>query len=307
MKRHRVCVTPVAPFDFDLTAGHHASNQTYYGPDLLRDGVYTRLLDVAGRWLLVSAASIGSVDAPELEVTVSGADVGEGAARAAADWVAWTLGAEEDLGRFYSMASGDPVLGGLVRELYGLHPARTTTVFEALVTAITAQQIATNVARIIRSLLVERYGQSVSLDGRTYHTFPSPEALLSAGMDGLRAAKLSGRKAEYILAIASEALDGSLEPAALDSLSEEEMETRFTSLRGVGKWTWRWLQIRTLELPDGFPSGDLALRRIVSRLYLSGRVISENEVEEFSQRWSPFRSLTTLYLFAAARCGLLPD
>ena len=143
------------------------------------------------------------------------------------------------------------------------------------------------------------------MSGNTYYAFPTPEALLSAGMEGLREAKLSGRKAEYILAIASEAMAGSLEPPAPNGLSDAEMEERFLRLRGVGKWTWHWLQIRALGRPDGFPSGALALRRIVSRLYLSDRVSSEDEVEEFSRRWSPFRSLVTTYLFAGARHGLL--
>lgn len=258
MNSSPVRVTPAAPFDFDLTIGQYVYHQNYYGPDLLRDGVYTRLLDVSGDLLLVSARSVGSIESPGLEVTVSGNDVDDGAARTATERLAWTLGTAEELGEFYNMASGDAVMAGLVQRLYGLHPTRTASVFEALVTAVTAQQIASNVARIVRGILVERYGRSLSMDGHTYYAFPTPRALVSAGLDELRTAKLSARKAEYILAIATEALEGSLEPEALAGLSDLEMEDRFIRLRGVGKWTWHWLQIRSLARPDGFPSGDLA-------------------------------------------------
>jgi DNA-3-methyladenine glycosylase II len=300
-----VRVTPAAPFDFELTAGHHASYQTYYGPHLLRDGAYTRLLEAGGTLVLASARSQGTVEEPALEITVSG-QVGEEESRSAAESLASALGCEEQLGGFYSLTAGDPVMARLVRGLYGLHSSRTSSVFEALVTSITAQQIASNVARLIRSLLVERYGRHFSMDGRSYYAFPTPESLLAAGVEGLREAKLSTRKAEYILEIASRAVDGSLERWAFEGLPDQELEQRFTGLRGVGKWTWQWLQVRALGRPDGFPSGDLALRRNISGLYFSGRPVSESEVEEFSRRWSPFRSLATLYLFAGARLGLLP-
>ena len=85
-------VTPAAPFDFDLTIGQYVHYQNYYGPDLWRDGVYTRLLDVGGDLILVSARSVGSVNAPGLEVTVSGEDVDDRAARTAAERLTWTLG-----------------------------------------------------------------------------------------------------------------------------------------------------------------------------------------------------------------------
>lgn len=163
-----VHVTPAAPFDFALTIGQYMSHQNYHEPDMLRDGVSTRLLAVAGDLLLVSARSVGSVDTPGLEMTVSGNDVANGAARTATDRLAWTLGTAKELGKCYKMASEDTVMVGLVQRLYGLHRTRTASVFEPLATPTTAQQIASNVARIVRDLLVERYGRSLSVDGHIY-------------------------------------------------------------------------------------------------------------------------------------------
>jgi 3-methyladenine DNA glycosylase/8-oxoguanine DNA glycosylase len=73
----------------------------------------------------------------------------------------------------------------------------------------------------------------------------------------------------------------------------------------VGSWTAHWLLIRALGHPDGFPGGDLALARTVSRLYGLDHTMSPAELEEFSQRWAPYRGYVTLYLFAASRMGLL--
>ncbi len=305
MDRCTVRLKPVPPFDFDLTAGYHASFQGRYAVDQLVDGAYTRLIDINGRLLLVATRSVGSVGGPELDVDVSGEYAGEDDATSASQMVGWMLGAATELGEFYAMAREDSVLGSLVRQLYGLHPPHTASVFEALVMAITSQQIATTVARHIRALMVQNYGAPLCLEGRTFYAFPTPESILSAGVPGLRNIKLSTRKAEYILDIASKAHQGSLSRESFRDMPEPEIREQFTSIRGVGAWTWQWLQIRALGLPDGFPSGDLALRRIVSHLYFGDSPTSEQEVEEFSRRWSPCRSLATVYLFAASRMGLL--
>ena len=46
MDRLTASITPVAPFDFELTAGYHTYFQSRYGTDTMEDGVYRRLLDL---------------------------------------------------------------------------------------------------------------------------------------------------------------------------------------------------------------------------------------------------------------------
>jgi len=305
MDRKRVQINPAPPFDFELTIWYHAYSRSHLGENLLEGGVYKDLVEVNGSPRLVSVRSTGNVNSPGLEVEVLGDDVEEVDAQEAARKIASTLGITTKLEEFYSAAQQDPVLKIITMDLYGLHPTLSASVFEALVYAITAQQIASNVARLIRSLLMERYAPKLSVDGHVYYTFPGPEAILAAGMEGLRNAKLSTRKAEYILDIASKVASGSLALESMDHLSAEEVEKQLVQLRGVGKWTSQWLQIRAMGRPDACPAGDLALQRIISRSYLDGQPISESEVEEFSKRWSPHRSLATSYLFAALRKGIL--
>ena len=228
-----------------------------------------------------------------------------GVTEVAAQKVSWTLGTYTLLDKFYSMAEGDPALHKYTSQLYGLHPNHTPSIFEAIVVAITGQQIAAGVARIIRSLLIQEYGRHVTIDGQVYHLFPTPEALASAGVPGLRNIKLSTRKAAYIADLASKVASGELDLEVCHHLSDAEVEQQLIQLRGVGKWTVQWLQIVAMDRHDAFPSGDLALRRYVSFLYMNARPIDEQAVEEFSHRWYPHRSLVTVYLFAAARMGLL--
>ena len=61
--------------------------------------------------------------------------------------------------------------------------------------------------------------------------------------------------------------------------------------------------IRALGHSDGFPAGDLALQREVGILVNDGAAMSAQEVSEYSERWSPYRSYVTTYLFATVRSG----
>ncbi|HEU0020458.1 MAG TPA: DNA-3-methyladenine glycosylase [Dehalococcoidia bacterium] len=304
MDKITTTIKPVAPFDFELTAGYHTYFRGRYGTDSLDGGVYRRLLDLGDRLALVSVRSTGSIANPELAVEVRGEDLSPQNVIDASRQVMWVLGAGEDLTPFYAHAQGDPALSDIVHHFYGLHLPHTATVFEALVLAILGQQIATAVARIARTLLIETYGLSQTFDDEVHYAFPRPESLSAASVADLRRLKLSQRKAEYVRGIAAAALDGSGWLGGLQSLEDAEVVRRVTQLRGVGHWTAQWLLVRGLGRPDAFPSGDLALQRAISNLYFSSEKLSAAQIEEFSQRWSPFRTYATAYLFTALRAGM---
>ena len=213
------------------------------------------------------------------------------------------LSTDDELGPFYRMALGDPLLAPLVPVLYGLHIPHTATVFEGLVLAILGQQISTPVARMLRTLLIETYGPRMALEGEAYYAFPRAESLVEAGVDGLRAIKLSTRKSEYIVDIASRVASGELDLEGLRGRPAQEVVETLTAIRGVGTWTANWLLIRALGDTDGFPAADLALQRTLGLLVNDGGAMSASEAADYSTRWSPYRSYVTTYLFAAVRSG----
>ena len=297
-------ITPVAPFDFELTAGYLTYFQGRYATDSLVDGVYRRLLDLDGQLVLASVSSLGSLEKPELSVELQGEGLTSDNVEVATDKVAWILGVGQELEPFYSSAQGDPAMAAITQRFHGLHMPHTASVFEALVLAILGQQIATNVARIIRTLLIETYGPRQTIDGETYYAFPRPETLAALRVEDLRGMKLSQRKAEYVHGIACTALDDPEFIEGLHHLDDEAVVRQITSLRGVGNWTAQWLLIRALGRPDALPLGDLALRRVVSRLYFQDEPLNDTQVEEFCRRWSPYRTYATTYMFTAMRTGM---
>ena len=297
-------VRPLPPYDFELTAGQpNYSREQPFKTEEYVEGSYVRLLDLGDKAALANVRSVGTVDQPELSVELTGADLTDSDADRAAQQITWLLGCDQDLQPFYDAVSGDTVLADVVNDFYGYHNTRTASVYEALVQAVLGQQIATNVSRIIRSLLVENYGVRETIMGREWYAFPRAESLAVAEVDDLRQLKLSNRKAEYIQGIARAALDAGDNLDGLHDLEDADVVKRLVAMRGVGQWTAQWVLVRALARPDGFPVGDLALRKTVSGLYFDGVEIDDGQLLAFSERWSPWRSYATSYLFAALRSG----
>lgn len=296
---------PEPPYDFRLTAEYATYNSERHGADFLRGGTLSRALDADGDTVLVSIRSVGETDAPELEIRIAGAELDVAARDRTVDAALRLAGARTDLRPFYAALAPDDPMSAFARQLRGLGLPLTPTPFEGLVLAILGQQISNHVARVLRDLLVDTFGESVIIDGETRTAFPTPAALADAGADALRAIKFSARKAEYICDISSQVADGRLDLDAIGALPSEDAVDRLTALRGVGPWTAHWLLVRSYGHPDGFPAGDLAIQRNLGILYGDGSRMTESAARAASERWKPHRSLATTYLFAAARLGMI--
>ena len=297
-------IHPVAPYDFELTAGQpgYSRDQEFKTEDYV-NGAYIRLLDLGDKVALASVRSDGTVDDPRLTIDLTGADLTDADAARAAAQISWLLGCDQELRPFYAAVAADPILADVISQFYGYRNTRTASVFEALVQAVMGQQIATAVARVVRNLMVQHYGVRASIAGQPRYAFPRANALAAATVADLRQLKLSNRKSEYIQGIAQAALASPDGFEHLHQLPDDEVIRQLTALRGVGNWTAQWILVRALARPDGFPIGDLALRRTVAALYFDGAEIADDQLLDFSQRWTPWRSLATAYLFAALRAG----
>ncbi|MCH2502890.1 MAG: hypothetical protein MK126_08565 [Dehalococcoidia bacterium] len=303
MDRLTASIKPVPPFNFELTAGYHTYFQSRYGTDTMEDGVYRRLLDLDDKLVLASVRSIGTLDAPELALELQGPELSPDDVESATDRVSWLLGVDQDLAPFYELGRADQAMAGLVEQFYGLHLPHTASVFEALVLAVLGQQISTSVARIIRTLLIETFGPSAEFDGETYYAFPRPASIWASSPAELHTMKLTQRKSEYVYGLAGSVLDPEMGLERLEELTDREIVEKLVALRGVGMWTAQWALIRAVGRPDALPLGDLALRRVVSRLFMDGEDVNDAKVEEIAQRWSPYRTYATVYLFSALRTG----
>jgi DNA-3-methyladenine glycosylase II len=154
------------------------------------------------------------------------------------------------------------------------------------------QQLSTTAARAIYGRLTDRYG------GRT----PTPEEVLADDPDELRtAAGLSHAKVRYLRSLAEHVVDGSLALDRLDDLPDDEVIRRLTAVKGIGLWSAHLFLMFTLGRPDVVASGDLGIRRAVMIRYGLSHMPMPAEVEEIAERWRPYRTLASLFLWESLR------
>jgi DNA-3-methyladenine glycosylase II len=264
------------PYDFELSTERFRA----FGPDLANlwyEGGVHRV--VGGRELRIEAAP-GGVDVEPLN------DETAPVARA-------VVGADFELDPFYEWAKGDEVLRELVPRLAGLRPPLAPDPYEAIVSAISAQQVSLFAAFAIRNRMVERFG----VRGVHAYEFPTRARMAEATEEQLTELGFSRRKAEYVLGVARSDVDFD----ALHTLSDDEVKATLISIRGLGEWTADWFLARHLARPRAWPAGDLGLVKAVSAFYFGGRKLSIAEVREAGERFDPFQNLTAHYLLTGFR------
>jgi DNA-3-methyladenine glycosylase II len=210
-----------------------------------------------------------------------------------ADGISRLLGLPFDLEPFHAWAAPQPVLGPIVERLAGFRPTLNPSPFEALVVAITTQQISLRAAAAIRGRFVRRFG----VEHEVAWAFPSRERIATATPEEIVAIGFSRSKAAYVVGLARSELDLD----ALASLPDEEVGAALTALPGLGEWTADWFLARHLARPHAWPAGDLGVRKAVSTFYADGRPLSIKEVRAMGERFAPFQNLSAQFLLAGAR------
>jgi DNA-3-methyladenine glycosylase II len=263
------------PYDFELSTVRFRN----FGSDratVWHEGALYRV--VAGQEVCVCAAEGGVAIEPW-------------SAEAAGE-IGRLLGLPFELERFRASVS-DPTLRSIVDSLPGLRPTLNPQAFEALVVAITAQQISLHAAASIRGNLVERYG----VRHEVAWEFPTRERIRELRPRHFTPLGFSRAKAEYVLELAH----SDLEFDGLALLDDERVIAAVTSVRGLGRWTADWFLARHLARPHAWPAGDLGVRKAVSRFYAAGGSVSIEEVRHMSERFAPFENLSAQFLLAGAR------
>jgi DNA-3-methyladenine glycosylase II len=129
---------------------------------------------------------------------------------------------------------------------------------------------------------------------------PSPAELLAVEPIQLRAAGLSRRRVDTLRDLAQRLSDGRLDEDALAALPDDDFISALTEISGIGPWTAQGVLLVALRREDVVLPGDLALRKAIRDAYELERLPSEPEVLAIAEKWRPFRSLATSYLFASA-------
>jgi len=167
--------------------------------------------------------------------------------------------------------------------------------YEALVRAVAHQQLHGNAAAAILARLMASFPHA---------GFPSPEQLAAADETQLRSCGMSMAKVTAIRGIAAATLAGTVPSARLAAdMSDQELITRLTSLKGIGRWTVEMLLIFTLGRNDVLPVDDFGVREGWRLLKNLPEQPKPKALAVIGEQWNPYRSIAAWYLWQAAALG----
>ena len=158
--------------------------------------------------------------------------------------------------------------------------------FMTLARSIVGQQISVKAAESVWQRLLLECGKR-----------PTPASVQKAGLEKLRAAGLSGRKAEYILDLSTHFSEKLVYPKKWAAMDDESVIAELTAIRGIGRWTAEMFLIFNLQRPDVLPLDDVGLLNAISLHYFSGEPVSRFEAREVAQGWQPWSTVATWYLW----------
>ena len=194
------------------------------------------------------------------------------------------------------LRNADPVLARLIDERPAFDPQAWLAqlppmdLYGALLFQVTGQQLSVAATRSTLGRIEALFGGHL----------PAPTELLGVDPGKLREAGLSWRKVSTLRDLAERLSDGRLDTEVLSGLPDDEIMAELTAIPGIGPWTVQGALLIALQREDVVLPGDLALRKAIQAAYQLGHLPTQQEVLDIAEKWRPYRSLATSYLFSAA-------
>ncbi len=165
------------------------------------------------------------------------------------------------------------------------------TIFYSLLRSIVYQQLAGQAAAAILA----------RVDGLFPGALATPGQIVDATEECLRSAGLSQNKMLALKDLAAKTLDGTVpQGSAIDKMSDEEIIERVSQVRGIGRWTVEMLLIFRLGRTDVLPLDDFGVRKGFQRIYRLPDLPTKQQMLKKGERWKPWRSIASWYLWRAA-------
>ena len=217
-----------------------------------------------------------------------------------------------------ALSAADPKLAKLIAKAgpFTLRLPTQQSPFEALTQSIIYQQLHGKAAASIHAKLLASFSELADPRPGINHAPPSPQHLLDAPNEQLRAAGLSHNKALALRDLAAKTLDGTVPTlAVIRRMSDEAIIEHLTQVRGIGKWTVEMMLIFRLGRPNVLPTTDYGIRKGFSLTYLGLKpttkvtpdlLATTAQMEKRAKKWQPWSSVASWYMWRACDLAAKP-
>ncbi len=198
--------------------------------------------------------------------------------------------------RIASQAHLDEAIAGLLAADKRLHPVakrvgpmphrkRRDEGFEALISIVVSQQLSVAAADTILGRVKEKVSPF------------TPEQVLAANTDILRACGLSAPKQKHMKSIASAIVEGTLDLKRVRAMHDEDARAHLTAVKGIGPWTADIYLMSSLGRADIWPVADVGLQAAIHRALNLRKRPNEKQMEKISKDWRPYRTVAARMLW----------
>jgi len=151
-----------------------------------------------------------------------------------------------------------------------------------LVRSVVGQQISVRAADAIWNRLDEACNNSITENN-----------LLELSIEDMRKTGLSNTKSNYIINI----VNANLSELDWEDMSDEEVSNELCKIKGIGPWTADMFLIFRLGRTNVLPLGDIGLVNAINLHYNNKEKLSKEELMKFKEKWSPWCSIATWYMW----------
>ncbi len=160
----------------------------------------------------------------------------------------------------------------------------------ALAGSIMSQQLSTKVAATFQKRFYDLFETAK----------PSAAEIAAIDFNKLRAIGLSNQKARYILNVAEFFCQEPNAEKRINKMSNEEVITYLTQIKGVGRWTTEMILMFTLGRENIFPVDDYGIQMAMKKLYRlkdDDKKLFRQKLNKIAARWEPYQTYACMHLW----------
>ena len=167
--------------------------------------------------------------------------------------------------------------------------------FQTLIRSIIGQQISGKAASSIWNKLVSHFKEVVSY-----------QKILKSNFEDLKQLGLSSQKSNYIHNLANHFKENKIKDATYwQNRNYSGIHKELIAIKGIGNWTVEMFGIFYLLEADLFPIKDLGIIKAVRNIYGKNKELSIDEINKLSNKWKPWRTVATCFLWRSIDASVI--
>ncbi len=184
------------------------------------------------------------------------------------------------------LSQSDPIMAAIIARYPNEAMQGKANAFLTLMRSITGQQISVKAADAIWARL------ELACKGNV-----EPHVIKKLDEPTLRLIGYSRQKVSYLHSLAEFFITRQHLERDWATMSDEQVLKDITQIKGIGVWTAEMFLMFHLLRPNILPLGDIGLINAASKFYNGGTKMAHAEVTLLAEKWQPWRTVATWYLW----------